>query len=58
LEERRTSAAEFRVILVGASRCTMQANGRLRVHGIDRDGEALDAIVVIEDGVIVVTLFG
>lgn len=35
-----------------------QPSGRWRVHGVDGDGDALEVIVVMEDGLIVVTLFG
>ncbi len=58
MEERGTSQEELRVILMAAPSCAIQANGTVRVRGVDNDGDRLDVIVALEDGVIVVTLFG
>jgi hypothetical protein len=56
--ERGTRLRELRAILMRAPSCSAQPSGRWRVHGVDGDGDALDVIVVIRDGLIVVTLFG
>lgn len=34
------------------------SSGRWRVHGLDADGDGLDVIVVVQDGVLVITVFG
>jgi hypothetical protein len=58
MDERGTLQGELRAILVAAPSCAIQANGTVRVRGVDDDGDRLDVIVAIDDGVIVVTLFG
>jgi hypothetical protein len=45
-----------RYALANAERCYAVENDRWRVTGPDLDGDELSAIVVIEDGVIVVTV--
>lgn len=58
MEQRGTRLRELRAILISAPSCSAQPSGRWRVHGVDGDGDGLDVIVVLEDGLIVVTLFG
>jgi hypothetical protein len=41
-----------------ASSCSAVPIGRWRVHGLDADGDGLEVIVVIQDGLIIITLFG
>ncbi len=48
--------AHVRYALANAERCYAVENDRWRVTGPDLDGDELSAIVVIEDGVIVVTV--
>jgi hypothetical protein len=43
--------------LTRARGCVEQDHGRWRVVGDDLGGEELTAVVVLEDGVLVVTLF-
>lgn len=56
--ERRTRYQELRSILARAATCSALPNERWRVHGVDADGDALDIIVVVQDGLIIITLFG
>lgn len=57
LRERGAEREDVRAALVSATVCHAEPRGRWRVEGRDRDGDDLTAIVVIEDGVVVVTLF-
>jgi hypothetical protein len=41
-----------------AVRCAAQCGGTWEVTGPDSDGDELTVIVVIDDGVLVVTFFG
>jgi hypothetical protein len=43
--------------LTGATACRAEPKDRWRVEGRDRDGDDLAVIAVLEDGVVVVTLF-
>ena len=56
-DERTVQYGDLRHALVNASRCKLQPNGRWRVDGKDLDGDDLTIIVIIRDGVIVVTVF-
>jgi hypothetical protein len=56
--ERRTRYQELRSILMNAPSCSALVAERWRVHGVDCDGDGLDIIVVIQDGLIIITLFG
>lgn len=56
--QRGTRYQELRSILMKAPTCSEASNGRWRVHGLDADGDTLEVIVVIRDGLIVITLFG
>jgi hypothetical protein len=57
MRERNVRYADLIHVLSNASACALQPNGRWRVEGSDADGDDLTAIVVLEDGVAVVTLF-
>ena len=57
MRERGVSNPDLRHALMTAARCRQQPNGRWRVESADLDGDELTVIVVIEAGVIVVTLF-
>ncbi len=43
--------------VLGSASCVAQANGTWKVPSMDTAGDALTAVVVLEDGVLVVTLF-
>jgi hypothetical protein len=55
--ERGVLFADVRAALTRARGCVEQDHGRWRVVGDDLGGEELTAVVVLEDGVLVVTLF-
>jgi len=55
--ERGVLYEDVRSALVSARSCRAQDGGRWRVSGSDRDGDDLDLIVVLEAGVVVVTVF-
>ena len=57
MRERGVRYADLSHALSTATACVLQPNDRWRVAAADRDGDALTAIVVLEDGVTVVTLF-
>jgi len=57
MRERGVHYADLTHALSNASACAVQPNGRWRVDGSDPDGDALTTIVVLEGGVVVVTLF-
>ncbi len=57
MRERGMTDRDLRRALMTATSCRLQPNGRWRVVSADLDGDAVDMIVVIDDGVIVVTLF-
>jgi len=57
MRERNVRYADLAHALSNASACALQPNGRWRVEGADPDGDDLTAIVVLEDGLVVVTLF-
>jgi hypothetical protein len=55
--ERGVRAADLRNALVNARSCAPQAGERWKVEGSDLDGDDLTVVVVIDDGLLVVTLF-
>ena len=55
--ERRILFGDVRAALSEARECSEQEEGRWRVVGDDLGGDALTAVIVFDDGVIVVTLF-
>ena len=57
MAERGARYADVVHALSNASGCALQENGRWRVNGEDLEGDDLTAIVVLEQGVVVVTLF-
>lgn len=57
MDERGVREADLRHALGAARSCTPQKTGSWRVDGADLDGDDLTMIVVIEDGLLVVTLF-
>lgn len=57
MEERGVELPDVRHALMTAAACTTQADDKWRVRSADREGVSLTLIVIVEDGVIVVTLF-
>ncbi len=57
MRERGVRYADLTHALSTATACALQPNGRWRVMGADPDGDALTAVVVLEAGVVVITLF-
>lgn len=55
--ERGVRPADVRFALVSALTCCDQGDGSWKVPSRDMDGDDLTVVVVIEDGVLVVTLF-
>jgi hypothetical protein len=55
--QRNVRREDIRHALVAARACKAQPNGRYKATGPDVDGDDLDVVVAIEDGVLVVTLF-
>jgi hypothetical protein len=56
--ERSISPREVVEALMHARRCVPAGGGRVRVHARNRVGERIVVIVVIEDGLVVVTVHG
>jgi len=48
---------DIRSALVSATTCKGQADGKWKVAGPDMDGDTLDLVVFLDDGVLVVTVF-
>ena len=57
MRQRRVFERDLRRALCEASSCLEQPDERWRVVGPDWDGDELTMVVVIDDGLIVVTLF-
>lgn len=55
--QRGASEDDVRHALTTATACTVAADDRWKVGGVDLEGDALTAVVAIENGVIVVTVF-
>jgi ribosomal protein L15E len=55
---RKVLPADLHHALCQAQACSWQADTkRWRVTGPDRDGDAVDVVVVLEDGLVVVTVY-
>lgn len=57
MAQRNLKPGDLRSALVSAASCKDQRDGKWKVTGPDLDGDALDVVVVIEAGVLVVTVF-
>ena len=57
MRQRNVRGVDVETALKAARICFAQPNGRYKVTGPDFDGDDLDLVVIIEDGVLVVTLF-
>jgi hypothetical protein len=55
--ERNVKPGDVRSALVSAVTCKGQADGKWKVAGPDMDGDTLDLVVFLDDGVLVVTVF-
>lgn len=55
--ERGVREGDLRNALVHARSCSAQPDDRWKVEGSDLDGDDLTVVVVIDDGLLVVTLF-
>jgi hypothetical protein len=55
--ERGMTVEDIHHGLCTASACSQQPEGRWRVRSLDREGIDLTLIVVLDDGVVIVTLF-
>jgi hypothetical protein len=56
-DERGASYRDVRCALMGATSCVIQPNGRYCLVGRDLDGDELTTVCIIEQSVVVVTLF-
>jgi len=57
MQQRGVSFSDVEHALLNASQCQVQANGRWKLQSWDLDGDDLTLIVVVEDGVVVITVF-
>ena len=57
MQERGVREGDLRNALVRARSCSPRKEDTWRVEGSDLDGDDLTVVVVIEDGLVVVTLF-
>jgi hypothetical protein len=57
MRERGVSYSDLRHALAKATGCHAEPEERWRVDGADLDGDDLSVVLVIEEGVVVVTLF-
>lgn len=57
MRQRGLSFLEVEHGLFHATRCAVQANGRWKLESQDLDADDLTLIVVVDDGVLVITLF-
>lgn len=57
MHERGVREGDLRNALVNARSCAPQKDGKWKVEGSDLDGDDLTVVVIIEDGLVVVTLF-
>lgn len=55
--ERGASVEDVRAALMDAQSCEAASDDRWRIEGPDLDGDDVEMIVVVEDDVVVVTLF-
>ncbi|MCC6555448.1 MAG: DUF4258 domain-containing protein [Polyangiaceae bacterium] len=55
--QRNVKPGDVRSALVAAVACKGQPDGTWKVAGPDMDGDALDLVVVLEGGVLIVTVF-
>lgn len=56
--QRSISRVDVVAVLTRSRRCFAQENGRWKLEGVDMSGDPLVVIVEIQDGVVVVTVYG
>lgn len=57
MHQRRVQIGDIISALCGATECEQCPDGRWKVSGPDLDGDDLTLVVVVEDGVVVVTVY-
>lgn len=57
MRQRGVSFADVEHALLNATQCRVQENGRWRLVSCDLDGDDLTLIAVVDDEVLVITLF-
>jgi len=57
MQQRGLSFNDVEHALLNATRCRVQPNGRWKLESKDLDGDDLTIIAVVDDGVLVITLF-
>lgn len=57
MQQRGVSYSDVEHALLNANQCQIQANGRWKLQSWDLDGDDLPLIVVVDGGVLVITLF-
>ena len=57
MHERGVREGDLRNALINAQSATSQKDDKWKVEGSDLDGDDLTVVVVLEDGLVVVTLF-
>lgn len=56
--QRRAHYNDIRHALMHSTHCEPEPNERWRVYGQDLDGDGLRIVLVIEDGLVIVTVMG
>ena len=57
MQQRGVSFADVEHALLNATQCRVQENGRWKLASCDLDGDDLTLIAVVDDEVLVITLF-
>lgn len=57
MQQRGVSFADVEYALLNATQCRVQENGRWKLISCDLDGDDLTLIAVVDDEVLVITLF-
>jgi hypothetical protein len=57
MSQRGVAFADVRHALMTAALCSAQPEGTWKIESVDRSGDELTAVVALEDGVHVVTVF-
>lgn len=57
MRQRGVSFSDVEHALLNANKCQVQENGRWKLQSWDLDGDDLTLIAVVDDGVLVITLF-
>jgi Domain of unknown function (DUF4258) len=57
MSERGIAFVDVRHALMTATICRAEKRGKWKIESVDRSGDDLTAVVALEDGVVVVTVF-